>query len=275
MRIKESGDFKWDISANVSSVANEVTDILGSKLITELDGAEIVNMEGQPANSFYGYIYKGVFSSYDEAVIANLTNDRGFKFGAGDAIFADLSGPENQPDGVIDDHDKTTIGSSLPNLTGGFSNTIHYRKFTLNATLQFVSGNDVFNYLRFKNEQMTGLENQSAYVLNRWQYEGQSTDVPRALWEDPMGNAAFSTRWIEDGSYLKLRNVTLSYRIPQEFLVFKNAELYVTANNLLTLTRYLGYDPEFSYSYMQIHQGIDYGLAPHTRQFLVGIKVGL
>lgn len=273
-RIKESGNFKWDISANLSSVANEVSHIIGSKLVTELDGAEIVNMEGQPANSFYGYLYKGVFSTDDEAVIANLTNDRGFKFGAGDAIFADLSGPENVPDGVIDDHDKTTIGSSLPGLMGGLSNTIQYRRFSLNATLQFVSGNDVFNYVRFKNEQMTGLENQSAYVLNRWQYEGQVTDVPRALWEDQMGNASFSSRWIEDGSYLKLRNVSLSYRIPKEFLVFKNAEFYITANNLLTLTRYLGYDPEFSYSYMQIHQGIDYGLTPHTRQFLAGIKVG-
>ncbi len=274
-RLIESNSFKWDFNANISGVSNEVIDILGSKIITQLDGAEIVNMEGQPANSFYGYIYKGVFSRDEDATAANLTNDRGFKFGAGDAIFADISGPNNIPDGIIDDYDKTTIGSSLPNFTGGITNTLQYKGFTLSATLQFITGNDVFNYVRFKNEQMTGLENQSAYVLNRWQYQGQVTDVPRALWKDPLGNSAFSTRWIEDGSYLKLRNVSLSYRIPEEFLVFKNAEFYVTANNLLTFTKYLGYDPEFSYSYMQIHQGIDYGLSPHSRQFLVGVKVGL
>lgn len=274
-RIKESGDFKWDFSANVSGVSNEVVDILGSKVITELQGAEIVNMEGQPANSFYGYIYKGVFARDEDATAADLTNDRGFQFGAGDAIYADLSGPAGQPDGIIDNYDKTTIGSSLPALTGGVNNTFIYKRFSLSVTLQFVSGNDIFNYVRFKNEQMTGLENQSAHVLSRWQYEGQVTDVPRALWEDPMGNSAFSSRWIEDGSYIKLRNVSLSYRIPEEFLVFKNAEFYISANNLLTLTKYLGYDPEFSYSYMQMHQGIDYGLSPHARQFLVGIKVGL
>lgn len=274
-RIKETGNFKWDIHANLSTFKNEVIDILGSKLITELEGAEIINIEGQPANSFYGFIYNGVFTSDAEAVAANLANDRGFKYGAGDAIFADISGPEGVPDNVIDDFDKTTIGSSLPKFTGALFNTFYYKRFALNLAVQFVSGNDIFNYVRYRNERMIGLENQSAHVLNRWQYEGQITDVPRALWEDPMGNSAFSTRWIEDGSYIKLRNVTFSYRIPDEFLVFKNAEFYVTANNLLTLTRYLGYDPEFSYSYMQMHQGIDYGVTPHTRQFLVGIKVGL
>lgn len=274
-RIKETGDFKWDFFANISGVSNEVVDILGSKIVTELEGAEIVNMEGQPANSFYGYIYKGVFSTDEEAATANLSNNRGFSFGAGDAIFEDLSGPAGVPDGVINNYDKTTIGSALPALTGGITNTFKYKRFTLSATLHFVSGNDIFNYVRYKNEQMTGLQNQSAYVLNRWQYEGQVTDVPRALWEDPMGNSAFSSRWIEDGSYIKLRNVVLSYHVPEDFLVFKNAEFYVSANNLLTFTKYLGYDPEFSYSYMQMHQGIDYGLTPHARQFLVGIKVGL
>jgi TonB-linked SusC/RagA family outer membrane protein len=274
-RIKSEGDIKWDIQGNFSTIKNEVTDIKGSKIITEIQGGEIVNMQGQPANSFYGYVYKGVFAREQDAVAANLVNDRGFAFGAGDAIFADLSGPDGTPDGVINDYDKTTIGSPLPSFTGALLNTFTYKKFALSATIQFVTGNEIFNYVRFKNEQMTGLQNQSAYVLNRWQYEGQVTNVPRALWEDPMGNSAFSTRWIEDGSYVKLKNITLSYRIPDEFLKFKNAEFYISINNILTFTKYLGYDPEFSYSFMQIHQGIDYGLTPQTRQFLVGVKVGL
>jgi hypothetical protein len=121
---------------------------------------------------------------------------------------------------------------------------------------------------------MTGLENQSSHVLDRWQYQGQETDVPRALWNDPMGNSAFSTRWIEDGSFLRIQNITLNYKIPNEFLTFRNAEFYVSANNPFVFSKYLGYDPEFAYSYSHYHQGIDYGLMPQKRQFIAGIKVG-
>ena len=143
------------------------------------------------------------------------------------------------------------------------------------AGIQIVSGNEVFNYLRYQNEKMTDLSNQSTTVLNRWFYDGQETDVPRPAWNDPMGNASFSTRWIEDGSYLRLKNITLSYRIPRKFLVFRNFEIYLTGTNLFTNHHYLGYDPEFSYSYNTMEQGIDYGLMPHTRKILIGIKVGL
>jgi hypothetical protein len=119
------------------------------------------------------------------------------------------------------------------------------------------------------------LQNQSANVLNRWQYDGQLTDVPRALWNDPIGNSAFSTRWIEDGSYIRLKNIYLSYMIPKKFLAFRNAEFYVSVENILTFSKYLGYDPESSYSFSQMSQGIDYGQVPQIRQFMAGIKFGL
>ena len=122
---------------------------------------------------------------------------------------------------------------------------------------------------------MSGLANQSAHVLNRWQYDGQVTDIPRASWDDLMGNSAFSTRWIEDGSYFRVKNISLFYRVPTQFLVFKNAEFYISVSNIFTLTNYLGYDPEFAYSQSPIFQGIDYGLTPHARQFIAGIKIGL
>ena len=122
---------------------------------------------------------------------------------------------------------------------------------------------------------MVDLANQSAHVLNRWQHEGQVTDVPRAVWDDPVGNSDFSTRWIEDGSFLRVKNIKLVYRVPSQFLFFKNAEFYVSANNIFTFTDYLGYDPEFAYSQSQIYQGVDYGLTPHARQFIAGIKIGL
>jgi TonB-linked SusC/RagA family outer membrane protein len=276
IRIVDGKSFKWDVQANVSRIKNEITDLKGDNILTTLfDGGEVVNMIGETANSFYGFIFKGVYSTQAEADAANLMNDKSMKYNAGDVRFVDLSGPEGTPDGVINQYDKTVIGSSMPDLFGGFQNTFTYKKWTLNASVNFVTGNEVFNYVRYKNEQMTGLENQSVSVLNRWQYEGQQTNVPRALWKDPMGNAAFSTRWIEDGSYLRLQNVSLGYKIPNKFLTFRNAEFYVSANNVLTLSKYLGYDPEFAYSYSHAEQGIDYGQTPQARQFIFGIKLGL
>ncbi|HLO58015.1 MAG TPA: SusC/RagA family TonB-linked outer membrane protein [Bacteroidales bacterium] len=274
-RLMDKKEFKWDVQVFLTHVKNSVIDIKGSKLITELNGLEIVNMEGAPANSFYGYVFRGVFASTTDAEASGLINDKGMPYHAGDAIYADLSGPLGTPDGVINNFDKKAIGSSLPDLTGSVVNSFSYKGFTLNAIIQFVTGNELFNFVRYNNERMSGLDNQSQYVLNRWQYEGQVTDVPRALWNDPMGNSAFSTRWIEDGSYVRLKNVSISYKLPKEFLTFKSAEFYASANNLMTLTKYLGYDPEFSYSYMQIHQGIDYGMTPQSRQFIVGVKLGL
>jgi len=275
LRIIDGKSFKWDVQGNFTKIKNEILSIKGDKIISQVEGGEIVNKVGAPANSFYGYEYQGVYASADEANAANLLNDKLVPFKAGDAKFADLSGPNGVPDGVINENDKTNIGSSMPDFYGGFQNTFTYKNWSLNTLINFVYGNEVFNYVRYENEKMTGLENQSATVLSRWQYDGQVTNVPRALWNDPVGNSAFSTRWIEDGSYLRVQNVTLSYKVPNKFLTFRNAEFYVSGNNLLTVSKYLGYDPEFSYSYSQAEQGIDYGQTPQARQFIIGIKLGL
>jgi outer membrane receptor protein involved in Fe transport len=274
VRIINAQNFKWDLNLFLSSISNEVSQLKGDKLIYDVPGGQKVNRIGSAPNSFYGYIYNGVFSTQEEAATANLINDRDVPFGAGDAKFEDLSGPDGTPDGIIDENDKTVIGSPLPDYFGGMINSLSYKGWSLSASLQFVYGNEVFNYVRYQNEKMSGLENQSAHVLNRWQYEGQETDVPRALWEDPVGNSSFSTRWIEDGSYLRVKYIKLTYRIPSQFLMFKNAEFYVSVNNLFTKSTYLGYDPEFSASLSQFYQGIDYGLSPIPRQFMLGINIG-
>lgn len=267
--------FKWDINANISSIKNEITALKGDKYITAFEGGEIVNEVGSAANSFYGYIFKGVYRSDDEAAAANMKNDKLQVYKAGDAVFADLSGPAGAPDGIINQYDKTVLGSSMPELYGGLQNTFLYKRWSLTTILNFVSGNEVFNYVRYLNERMTGLENQSTSVLNRWQYDGQNTNIPRALMNDPIGNSAFSSRWIEDGSYIRIQNISLGYKIPQKFFQFRNAEFYVSANNIFTFSKYLGYDPEFSTSYSHAEQGVDYGQSPQARQFIVGIKLGL
>jgi hypothetical protein len=275
IRMIDRPNFKWDMQASYSYVKNEITEIKGNKLVIPVQGAELVNMPGEQANSFYGYIYEGVYQTAQEASSSGLVNNRYKAYQAGDAKFKDISGPQGSPDGIINDYDKTVIGSSNPENFGGISNTFTYKRWALNAFLQFVNGNEVFNYVRYQNESMTGLENQSTRVLDRWTYEGQQTEIPRALYDDPIGNSSFSTRWIEDGTYLRLKNISISYTIPDEFLVFKNAQFYVSGTNLFTVSNYLGYDPEFAFSSNHILQGIDYGLTPQVRQFVFGVKLGL
>lgn len=274
-RLVNSPSFKWDIEATLSHAQNQITAMPNDIQITSYGSYELVNMTGEAMNSFYGYRFLGVYSSEEEAANAGMVNNKGIAYKAGDAIYEDISGPDGTPDQVINRYDKISLGSPIPEFTGGLSNTFSYKNWSLNAFVYFVTGNEVFNYLRYKNESMTSLANQSTSVLKRWQYDGQVTEVPRALLNDPVGNSAFSSRWIEDGSYLRLKNVSISYKIPNEFWAFKNAEFYISASNLLTLSTYLGYDPEFSYSFNTSEQGIDFGTTPAPRQFLVGIKIGL
>jgi trans-2-enoyl-CoA reductase len=122
---------------------------------------------------------------------------------------------------------------------------------------------------------MSDLSNQSTATLDRWVHEGQVTDVPRALFDDPVGNSEFSSRWIDDGSYLRLKYLTLAYTIAEKKWFFRNLEVSISATNLFTWSNYLGYDPEFSFSYYTMEQGIDYGMMPHTRNFILGLRVGL
>ncbi|MEX2369415.1 MAG: SusC/RagA family TonB-linked outer membrane protein [Bacteroidales bacterium] len=274
-RILDVGSFKWDVSASLSNNSNRITTIKGDMLSYNVAGGQRVNMVGEEANSFYGYIYDGVFSTQAEANEAGLVNDRNLPYQAGDAIFRDISGPNGEPDSIINDYDKTIIGSSLPQFYGGFETSLSYKRFTLGIVFQFVYGNNIFNYVRYQNERMSTLDNQSSSTLNRWQFDGHITDIPRAAYDDLIGNSDFSTRWIEDGSYARLKNISLSYKMPDEFLVFRAAEIYISVNNLFTLSKYLGYYPEFAFSYSQIHQGIDYGLMPQSTQFIAGIKLGL
>ena len=274
-RILDKPNFKWDVQASYSAVKNKIVEIKGDKLVTAIQGAELINMPGEQANSFYGYIFEGVYSTADEALSAGKVNEKFVPFQAGDAKFADISGPAGIPDGIINNFDKTVIGSSNPESFGGISSTFTYKRWSLNTFLQFVSGNELFNYVRAQNESMKGLENQSSRVLNRWEFDGQQTEVPRAVYNDIIGNSSFSTRWIEDGSYMRVKNLSISYTVPSEFLVFKNAQFYISGTNLFTVSKYLGYDPEFAFSSAHISQGIDYGLTPQVRQFILGIKLGL
>jgi TonB-linked SusC/RagA family outer membrane protein len=267
-------NFKWDIGLNAGKNKNEILSLPAGRILTNFATATIITQQGAPATQFYGYVAQGVFSTTAEANAAALAKknaDGSFtQFKAGDIKFADLNN-----DKIIDENDRQIIGDPNADFYGGFTNRFIYKRLQLEALFTFSKGNDVFNYQRYRLESLNGVENQLQSAVNRWRAEGQVTDMPKATFGDPMGNSRFSNRWIEDGSYIRLRTVSLSYdlKVKKEGF-FKNASVYVVANNLLTFTKYQGFDPEFSVNPTVFAQGIDTGLDPQFKSATLGIKVG-
>ncbi|MEI6949876.1 SusC/RagA family TonB-linked outer membrane protein [Paraflavisolibacter sp. H34] len=286
VRLVNRPSLKWDAGLNISAYKNKVLAVPGGRFTTDYAGATLLTAEGKGASLFYGYQADGVYASEAEAAAAptysrSQTGEL-LPFGAGDVRFvnrADAPG-DTLANGtrvaVIDAADRTVIGNPAPAVTGGFHNHLIWKRFELDALFTFSQGGAVYNYLRSRLERMSGTENQLQTVRNRWRYDGQETSVPKASWGDPLGNGRFSDRWIEDGSYLRLRTLSLQYHLPLKGgAVFKNATVYATANNLFTLTRYKGYDPEFSAGRSVFAQGIDTGLDPLFRSFTLGARIGL
>ncbi|PHS01337.1 MAG: SusC/RagA family TonB-linked outer membrane protein [Leeuwenhoekiella sp.] len=273
-RLLKTSDFGLDVGLNLSRYVNEVTSLPGEPIITEFGGATYITHEGQDANLFYGYKTNGVYATTAEANAEGLSRPLGngnlLPFAGGDIRFEDLNG-----DKIIDDQDRTVIGNPNPDLTGSFNAKLNYKRLSLSALFYFSVGNDLYNGVRYNLEKMSGYENQSVAILNRWVAEGQQTSIPRATWGDPLGNASFSDRWIEDGSYLRLKTLMLSYDIPTQLQYIKAIQVYATANNLLTFTNYLGYDPEFSATSSIFGQGADLGLMPQFTTMQLGLRLGL
>jgi len=259
---------------NFTRLQTELNEIYKDRVVIPVEGGQLLYESGSTFPQFYGYIYEGVYSTTQAASDAGLSNDANIPYQAGDARFKNLSGPEGIPDGKISDFDKTALGSPFPDLYGGFLNQIRFKRWVLEVNFQFVVGNEIFNYKRYLSERMIDFSNQSLHIEQRWRQEGDQTLTPRALLYDDVGNSSFSSRWIEDGSYLRLKSAALRYIIPNDFLVFQSAEFYISGTNLLTFTNYLG-DPEVGRGYQNYQQGIDYGLLPNVRTVIAGIKFGL
>jgi len=159
-------------------------------------------------------------------------------------------------------------------LFGGVSTSLSWKRIELLAFFTFSTGNDAYNYVRYKGESMDTYNNQFTTVVNRWTTGNTYASMPRASYGDPTGNSVFSDRWIEDASYLRLKQLTISYDLPG-YRLYKGIKVFVTASNLFTITQYSGYDPEFMYINNPFGMGIDYGSIPHTRSFIIGLKLGL
>ncbi len=280
-----------ELGASVGHYKNKVKSLPDNTTIY-LDGAKtaqgytsslygdnnIATIVGQPLGMFYGYRTKGVFATDADARAAGkngylyMVDNTGAhqEFKAGDVFFDDING-----DGVISEADKTIIGNPNPDIYGNIFANVNLQNFNLYIGFNYSLGNDVFNYQRSVLEGGSNFYNQTTAMTNRWRTEQQQTSVPRISYGDPMGNSRFSDRWIEDGSYLRLKTVRLTYKVPVSLDWLQGLSVWAEGNNLFTLTKYLGNDPESSANNGVLYQGIDPGNIALGRAFTLGLKINL
>lgn len=250
------GEFNWNTDFNISFNKNKLLKLGLNKvyyyasMYTTGENA-IILKEGLPLGSFFGYISDGV------------------NVDTGDIVYRDISG-----NGSIGPEDRTIIGYAQPDFTYGITNDFSWKGFTLSILLQGSQGNQIFNASRIDTEGMVDFRNQSTAVLRRWKRPGMVTDVPRS---GNVENIHNSSRFVEDGSYLRLKNLTLSYNLPKSILYkigIDKAQIYVTGQNLFTITKYSGYDPEVNaYGSSSVALGVDYGTYPQARTCIMGINI--
>ena len=260
-----SGDFIWDTSVNLSYNKNEIVELNDNVPIYFGNNIHAV---GHPISSFYGYVTDGIFQTQEEVenhAIQTIGGDQYNSTSPGDIRFRDLNN-----DGVINDKDRTYLGSPTPTWTFSMNNSFEWRGFDLEIYLQGVAGNKIYNANRASLEAMSVAQNQMTTVLDRWRGEGTSTTMPRAVFGDPNKNNRASDRFIEDGKYLRLKNVTLGYTLPQSIAkkaLMSNVRFYISGQNLFTLTRYKGLDPEVSGT------GVDSNVYPVSRSVTFGTSI--
>ena len=258
------GGFRWATSMTATFNRNKIVSLNSDTPLyqNETGGAYItMQRNGLPINVFYGYVTDGIFQTQAEV------NSHAFQEAStapGDIRFKDLNN-----DGVINENDRTVIGDPNPDWLFSMVNTFSWKGFDLSVYLQGVAGNDIFNANSISSEGMSSAHNQTASVKYRWVGYGTSTVMPRAVYGDPNHNARISDRFVEDGSYLRLKNITLSYTFPAKWtqkISVDNARIYLSCENVATLTRYSGFDPEVGIN------GIDGNRYPISRTFSLGVN---
>ncbi len=271
-------NWKWELGANVAAYKNVITALPDGDYTTTIYGANVLTSVGRSAGVFYGYETDGVYATQEAADKDGLRimskSGTATPFSAGDMKFVNHVDEEGKAN-VIDEKDMVVIGDPNPDFYGNFYSNLSYKRFALNLDFNYSYGNDIYNYQRSQLESGATFFNQTTALNRRWIAEGQETDIPKAAFGDPMGNARFSDRWIEDGSYLRLRSVTLSYALPLNSIFLQGITVWATANNVFTLTKYLGSDPEVWAGNSVLYQGIDRGLTAQGRSILLGVKINL
>ena len=249
------GKFKWTTDFNISTNKNELTKLALSQVYNAAKTSENIienvvrNEPGHSLGGFYGFFSDGVDSE------------------TGELIYRDVN-----EDGSFTASDKAYIGDPNPDFTYGMTNIFSYKNLNLSVLIQGSYGNDIFNASRMETEGMYDDKNQSTRVLDRWRRPGMITTIPKANYD-----MKISSYFIEDGSFIRIKDVTLSYNVAaskMKKLGITRLQPYVTASNLLTFTKYLGFDPEVNqWGNSGTVQGIDWGTYPQTRTFIVGLNV--
>ncbi len=279
------GDFKYSIGGNFTTYKNKVVS-LGTRTEpiwgTDVDwnsGSVTRTAIGESISEFYVWKTNGIFQNQaeiDEWNKQGATDESGNfsplqpNAAPGDLRFVDVDG-----NGVLDDKDRTHAGSPIPDFTYSLNLRLEYKGFDMYALFYGVQGNEIFNGLKYRSERLDNYWNYSKDALNAWTPQNTNTNIPRATREDLNGNRRVSDRFIEDGSYLRLRTLQLGYTLPQSalsFLHFDKVRVYVGGNNLFTATSYSGYDPEV-FGDDVLNRGVDWGRYPLFKSFIFGLDL--
>ncbi|QCR25074.1 TonB-dependent receptor [Pontibacter sp. SGAir0037] len=252
------GDFTWDTDFNISFNRNKVVNVVGQDQFfggIPSRGEISLVREGLPLGIFYGYVFGGVDPETGMAYYINKE---------GESTFSPTA------------DDRAIIGNANPDFQYGLTNDFGYKGVRLSIFLQGVQGNDIFNATRIETEGMLDPKNQTIAVLDRWRQPGDITNIPRAV-ANSTANSLASTRFVENGSYLRVKALTLSYDLPTSLLNrihISNLRVYATGENLLTFTKYSGFDPEVNaFGGSNTALGVDFGTYPQTRNLILGLNV--
>ena len=283
-----TGKFQWKMDVNISANRNKILTLpdgndiqygSGPGHMVGMGNTQIIR-EGEVVGAYFGWIYDGVYQEGDTFIPGG-----GFEQVVGGEKFRDIDGRNSEgkltgePDGKINNDDRTIVGNPNPDFIWGWNNDFKWKNFDLNIFIQGSQGNDILSYTLMELDLLAGINNATTNALNRWTPQNTNTDVPKAM----VGRTRrVSTRWIYDGSYIRMKNVSLGYNLPPSVLNalhLSKLRIYVSAQNILTFTSYPGYDPEVNYNSGgstngNRNLGLDYGSYPNAKSYTLGINIG-
>ena len=267
--INLTGELGWETNLTATYNKNKIKDLNSDVpyYINQINNSYVTMLaKDYPINVFYGYVTDGIFQNQSEV------NTHAVQPGAepGDIRFIDQNG-----DGMLDTNDRVKVGSGTPKVSLGFNINLAYKDFDLVANFYGDFGAKRYNYTKYQLERMDHVFNYGKNALNAWTPENPDTDIPRAVSGDPNKNSRTSTRFVENGDYLRLNNLQIGYNLPVKYckkMGLSNLRIYVGATRLFTITNYKGYDPSTGSSVGQM--GYDYAAIPLSRDFMMGLKFG-